>query len=259
MPLHPDRLFPADPTTRDIAQRLYETVAELPIVSPHGHTEPRWWGANEPFPDPASLIVTPDHYVTRMLISQGVPFEALGIGQNGETDPRAIWRTFASNFHLFRATPSRMWIEHSLETVFGIAERPTAENADDIYETIASQLSTDACRPRALYERFGIAVIATTDSPLDDLRWHEELRRSDWHGHVVPTYRPDSVTDPDLPDFRDNLDQLAWISGIATDSWEGYLDAHRARRKIFRELGATATDHGHATPRTADLPRSEAA
>ncbi|WP_157014258.1 glucuronate isomerase [Mesorhizobium xinjiangense] len=259
MPLHPDRLFPADPATRNIARRLFEAVSSLPIVSPHGHTDPRWWGANERFTDPASLIVTPDHYVTRMLVSQGVSFEALGIGEAAERDPRRIWRSFAENFDHFRATPSRLWIEHSLETVFGVTQRLSADTADEIYDAVAAQLATDACRPRSLYERFNIAVIATTDSPLDDLRWHRELCRSDWTGRVVPTYRPDAVTDPDLPDFQDNLERLAAISGIATTTWDGYLDAHRARRAAFRELGATATDHGHATPRTADLPRSEAA
>lgn len=257
--LHPDRLFPADATTRRIARALYETVADLPIVSPHGHTDPRWWATNEAFSDPATLFVTPDHYVTRMLVSQGVPFEALGIGAGAETDPRAIWRIFAAHFHLFAGTPSRLWIEHALETVFGVTERLSAVTADDAYDRIAASLPQDGFRPHGLYERFNIEVIATTDGALDDLAWHRAIRDSGWTGRVVPTYRPDAVTDPDLPGFAENLEKFAQIAGIDIQRWDGYLDAHRARRAAFRELGATATDHGHATPRTADLPKSEAA
>jgi glucuronate isomerase len=259
MALHPDRLFPTDAATRGIARALYETVADLPIVSPHGHTDPRWWATNEAFSDPATLFVTPDHYVTRMLVSQGVSFEALGIGQGAETDPRAIWRTFASNFHLFAGTPSKLWIEHALENVFGFSERLQSETADAAYERIQSVLQEDRFRPHGLYDRFNIEVIATTDGALDDLQWHRQIRESAWHGHVVPTYRPDAVTDPDQPGFADNLEKLAEVSGMSTGTWAGYLDAHRARRAAFRELGATATDHGHATPRTADLPQNEAA
>jgi glucuronate isomerase len=259
MALHPDRLFPTDAATRGIARALYETVADLPIVSPHGHTDPRWWATNEAFSDPATLFVTPDHYVTRMLVSQGVSFEALGIGQGAETDPRAIWRTFASNFHLFAGTPSKLWIEHALENVFGFSERLQSDTADAAYECIQSVLQEDRFRPHGLYDRFNIEVIATTDGALDDLQWHRQIRESAWHGRVVPTYRPDAVTDPDQPGFADNLEKLAEVSGMSTGTWAGYLDAHRARRAVFRELGATATDHGHATPRTADLPQNEAA
>ncbi|MBL0935128.1 MAG: glucuronate isomerase [Rhizobiaceae bacterium] len=257
--LHPDRLFPADETTRRIARALYETVADLPIVSPHGHTDPRWWATNEAFSDPATLFVTPDHYVTRMLVSQGVPFEALGIGAGAEADPRTIWRTFAAHFHLFAGTPSKLWIEHALETVFGVTERLSAATADDAYNRIAACLRQDGFRPHGLYERFNIEVIATTDGALDDLAWHRAIRNSGWAGRVVPTYRPDAVTDPDLLGFAENLEKFAGLSGIDTRTWDGYLDAHRARRAAFRELGATATDHGHATPRTADLSKSEAA
>ncbi|WP_404863306.1 glucuronate isomerase [Georhizobium sp. MAB10] len=259
MALHPDRLFPTDAATRGIARALYETVADLPIVSPHGHTDPRWWATNEAFSDPATLFVTPDHYVTRMLVSQGVSFEALGIGQGAETDPHAIWRTFASNFHLFAGTPSKLWIEHALENVFGFSERLQSETADAAYERIQAVLQEDRFRPHGLYDRFNIEVIATTDGALDDLQWHRQIRESAWHGRVVPTYRPDAVTDPDQPGFADNLEKLAEVSGMSTVTWAGYLDAHRARRAAFRELGATATDHGHATPRTANMPQNEAA
>jgi len=258
MTLHPDRLFPTDAPTRQMARALYDCVASAPIVSPHGHTDPRWWGENSAFSDPSSLFVTPDHYVTRMLISQGVPFEALGIGEGGEPDPRKIWRSFAAHYYLFAATPSRIWVDHALEEVFGVTDRLSEKTADTIYDTIAEKLAQPEYRPRALYQRFNIEVIATTDSPLDDLRHHKQVVSDGWSGRVVPTYRPDAVVDPDTPDFLRNLDQLANVSGCDTASWPGYLAAHRQRRAFFKQMGATATDHGHPSPRTADLPEAEA-
>ena len=253
MALHPDRLLPADPATRAVARRLFQAVERLPIVSPHGHTDPRWWGENPAFDNPAALFVIPDHYVCRMLVSQGVPFAALGIGPDGERDPRRIWRRLAENYHLFRGTPSRLWIDHSLETVFGIAARLSADNADAVYDAIAERLADPAYRPRALYERFGIEVIATTDSALDDLRWHGAVRISGWSGRVVPTYRPDAVTDPDFEGFRANVEALGALTGCDIGGFAGYLEAHRRRRAFFRSMGATASDHGHPTPATADL------
>jgi glucuronate isomerase len=257
--LHPDRLFPADPAGRKVARALFATVERLPIVSPHGHTDPRWWGENPAFDNPAALFVIPDHYVVRMLVSQGVPFEALGIGPGAEADPRAIWRTLARHYHLFRGTPSRLWLDHAFATVFGIGERLSEATADRSYDAIAERLADPAYRPRALYERFGIEVIATTDSALDDLRWHRLARASGWAGRVVPTYRPDAVTDPDFEGFGANLDRFGAITGCDTGSWEGYLAAHRTRRAFFIGMGATATDHGHPTARTADLPEAESA
>jgi glucuronate isomerase len=256
MALHPDRLFPADPDTRGIARRLYEGVARLPILSPHGHTEPAWYAENRPFPDPAQLFVVPDHYVFRMLYSQGVPLEALGVprrdGGPVETDGRAIWRLFAKHFPLFRGTPTRLWFEHSLEFVLGIDERLTESNADRLYDRIAETLSRPEMRPRALYDRFGIEAIATTDSALDALPHHKAVRESGWHGRVVPTYRPDAVVDPDRATFRDDVARFCALAGEPV-TWTGYLAAHRARRAFFKSLGATATDHGHPTARTADL------
>ncbi|MFB9222567.1 glucuronate isomerase [Paracoccus cavernae] len=259
MLLHPDRLFPADPATRDIARALYHAVEKAPIVSPHGHTDPRWWGENGAFANPAELLVIPDHYVVRMLISQGMAYEDLGIGPDADSDPRAIWRRFASQYHLFQGTPSRLWFDHSLSQVFGIEERLSHHNADEIYDAVNERLALPDYRPRALYERFGIDVIATTDSALDDLGWHQMAKDSGWSGRVVPTYRPDAVIDPETQGFAANLDRLGELTGCDTGSWQGYLDAHRARRAFFRAMGATATDHGHPTPQTADLPAAEAA
>lgn len=262
MSLHPDRLFPADAGTRSIARALYAGVRDLPIISPHGHTDPAWFALDKPFPDPATLFVKPDHYVFRMLYSQGVPLEALGVpaadGRPVEADNRAIWRLFAQHFHLFRGTPTRLWFEHALETVFGIAERLDAANADRLYDRVAEQLAEPRMRPRALFERFNIAAIATTDAALDDLAHHDTIRASGWSGRVLPTYRPDAVIDPDFDGFAGNLATLGEMTGEDVASWQGYLAAHRKRRAHFIARGATASDHGHPTARTADLPPVEA-
>ena len=260
--LHPDRLFPADPATRDVARALYATVKELPIVSPHGHTDPRWYAENLPFPDPARLFVVPDHYIFRMLYSQGVRLEDLGIqrvdGTPVEQDPRKIWRLFAQHYPLFRATPTRMWIDHAFETLFGLTERLTAANADHHYDVIDTALQTEAFRPRAMFERMRIEVISTTDGALDDLRWHRMIRDSGWKGSVIPAYRPDAVVDPEFRGFRENIEQLGALAGENTGTWAGYLRAHQARRAYFKEFGATSSDHGHPSAATANLDPSEA-
>jgi glucuronate isomerase len=251
--LHPDRLFPADPATRNIARALHERIADLPIVSPHGHTDPEWFATDAAFPDPAALLITPDHYVFRMLYSQGVPMRALGLGTHGERDARAIWRTFAAHYHLFRGTPSRMWLDWVFVNVFGIGDRLDADSADHYFDVIDTALATPALRPRALFERFGIEVIATTESPLDDLAHHRAIRASGWQGRVVTAYRPDPVIDPEYEGFQANLDAFAALTGEDVRSWRGYLAAHRQRRAVFAAMGATSTDHGHPTAATADL------
>jgi glucuronate isomerase len=259
--LHPDRLFPADPATRAIARRLYDGVKALPIVSPHGHTDPAWFAANEPFPDPAQLLIVPDHYVFRMLHSQGVTLESLGIptvdGSPTEQDGRTIWRIFAQHYHLFRGTPSRMWLDWVFAEVFGLTVRLEPATADLYYDTIDAALKTDAFRPRALYERFGIELIATTESPLDPLDHHRAIRESGWKGRVVTAYRPDPVMDPEAAGFAANLRRFGEVSGEDVSTFAGYLAAHRNRRAHFREAGATSTDHGHPSAFTADLPRAE--
>ncbi|MBL8669894.1 MAG: glucuronate isomerase [Alphaproteobacteria bacterium] len=260
--LHPDRLFPTDAGTRAIARRLYEQVKDLPIVSPHGHTDPAWYADDAPFSDPATLFVVPDHYVFRMLYSQGVALESLGIPrQDGgpvERDPRKVWRLFCANFHLFRGTPTRTWLTHAFSTLFGIDEIPSAGNADKLYDVVDAALKTPACRPRALYRRFNIEVIATTESPLDPLDHHRRLQASGWDGRVVTAFRPDPVVDPEFEGFREGLDRLGEITGEDTGSWKGYLAALRDRRAYFKQLGATSTDHGHPTAATADLGKKDA-
>ncbi|MFZ5749496.1 MAG: glucuronate isomerase [Pseudomonadota bacterium] len=260
--LDPDRLFPVEDRVRGLARALHGSVETAPIVSPHGHTDPRWFAENAPFPDPAQLFVTPDHYVFRMLHSQGLSLTDLGVpradGGATETDGRRIWRRFAENYHLFRGTPSRLWLDHSFQEVFGLTERLSAATADLYYDHIADCLSRPEFRPRALYERFGIEVIATTESPLDDLRWHRMIRESGWAGRVVTAYRPDPVTDPDFADFAPNVESFCALGGQSGTGWAAYLDAHRARRAYFRDFGATSTDHGHPTARTENLDRAAA-
>jgi len=259
--LHPDRLFPADPATRDLARRLYAAVKDLPIVSPHGHTDPQWFADDAPFANASALFITPDHYVFRMLYSQGVRLEALGIprqdGAPVEQDARRIWRTFAAHYPLFRGTPTRMWLDHAFATVFGVDERLTPESADRIFDRINECLAQPGFRPRALFEKFNIEVLATTESPLDPLAHHAKIRTSGWKGRVITAYRPDPVVDPEFDGFRDNVAQLGALTGENTASWRGYLAAHRSRRGFFKSMGATSTDHGHPTARTSDFAEAE--
>lgn len=259
--LHPDRILPSEPQTRAIARRLYDSIKDLPIVSPHGHTDPSWYAENKPFADPASLLVVPDHYIFRMLYSQGVKLEDLGIkrrdGAAIESDPRKIWRRFADHYYLFRGTPTRSWLDHTLSTLFDLQERLGPSNADAFYDRIAECLAQPAYRPRALFERFNIEVIATTESPLDPLHHHQTLKNSGWAGRVVTAYRPDPVVDPDFDGFHANLHKLSEITGCDTGTWQGYLEAHRNRRAYFKSFGATSSDHGHPSAATADLSLSE--
>jgi glucuronate isomerase len=253
--LHPNRFFPADPGTRAVAWDLFESVEKLPIISPHGHTDPKWFAADAPFEDATSLLLWPDHYVTRMLYSQGVTLEALGL-QNPNADRRAAWRLFAAHYHLFRGTPSRLWLDHVFVTVFGMSKRLGAETADHYYDTINAALATPAFRPRALFKRFNIEKIATTEGALDTLADHDVIAR-DWPGHVVTTYRPDDVIDADKEEFAANVEQFGALTGQNAATWAGYLNAHQERRAFFRAHGATATDHGHPTAQTADLSAAE--
>jgi glucuronate isomerase len=251
------RLFPADPTSRAIAERLYASVRNLPIVSPHGHTQAAWFAKNEAFPDPAKLFVQPDHYIYRMLYSQGVRLEDLEIGVAEMKNPRQVWRTFAEHFYLFRGTPTRIWLDQVFEELFGFSERLSAKTADLYFDVISEKLRTPEFRPRALFERFRIEVLATTDSPLDTLADHQAIRDSGWNGRVLPTFRPDPVVDPAFDGFHNNLVRLGEQTGEDVTTWQGYLAALRASRARFKSFGCTATDHGHPTAQTADLSESE--
>jgi glucuronate isomerase len=256
--IHEDRLFPADPSARNIARALYAHVRALPILSPHGHTQAAWFARNEPFPDPATLLVQPDHYVFRMLHSQGVSLADLEIGQPVVKDARNVWRIFARHYYLFRGTPTRMWLDFVFQELFGLEERLSASTADHYFDTISERLKAPEFLPRALYERFNIEVLATTDSPLDSLAEHKAIRDSNWKARILPAFRPDAVVDPEFAGFRENISKLGEQTGEDTSNWTGYLTALRTSRARFRSLGCTSTDHGHPTAQTADLSAAEA-
>jgi glucuronate isomerase len=257
MLLDDDRLFPSESTARKIARALYKEIRDLPIVSPHGHTQAAWFASNAPFPDPATLFVQPDHYVFRMLYSQGVSLDDLEIGQPKISDPRKVWRIFASNYYLFRGTPTRIWLDFAFQNLFGLTERLSERTADHYYDAIQEKLNTPEFLPRALFERFRIEVLSTTDSPLDDLKNHQAIRDSGWKGRIVPAFRPDSVVDPDFPGFLESVAKLGEQNCEDTSTWDGYLNALFKARARFKTLGCTSTDHGHITAQTADLDRTD--
>ena len=259
--LHPDRLFPADPATRAVARELYAAVAGAPIISPHGHTDPAWFATDAPFGDATALLLAPDHYLFRMLHSQGVALSALGVpSRDGPSpvEPREAWRIFAAHMPLFRGTPSGLWLDHVFAEVFGFDVRLEAETADLYFDRIGEALATPAFRPRALFDRFGIDLLATTEGPADDLIHHRAIRASGWGGRVVTAYRPDAVIDVEDERFGPAMARFAELSGEDVWSWRGYLEGHRRRRADFIALGATSSDHGHPTAATADLSAPEA-
>ena len=246
--LHPDRLFPTDPAVRDISRRLYAEVAGLPIISPHGHTDPEWWATDASFGNATELLLHPDHYVLRMLYSQGVPLEALGI-RNADADPRESWRLFAERYHLFRGTPSRMWLDWVFAESFGLDVLLSADTSDHYYDEITAKLETSAFRPRALFERYSIEVIATTENPLDDLRHHQAIRDSGWSGRVITAYRPDPVIDPEFEGFVEYGGTSVAISGGVTVSVpSGFFQPIFSTREVTTEVtvfdGATVVIGG---------------
>ncbi len=254
--LDPERFFPADREARATARALYEQVRARPIISPHGHTDPAWFAEDRPFNNATELLLVPDHYILRMLYSQGIPLEALAVPTPEGTagaDPRSAWRLFAANYHLFRGTPSRIWLDQVFAEVFELPVRLEESTADHYFDSINDRLAGEDFRPRQLLQRFKVEFLATTEGALDPLPHHARLAADGWGQRVVTTFRPDDVLDPDRPDFATNLGRLAELTGEDTARWSGYLDALRQRRDFFRRHGATATDHGHPSPATADL------
>ncbi len=258
-----DRYFGPDPGQKKIAAKLYERVKDRPLVCPHGHVDPRLfsdpdydWGT------PVDLLIIPDHYVFRMLYSQGVPVESLGVprrdGGPVEKDHRKIWRAFAERFHLFRGTPSGCWLSHELVTVFGVTEKPSAESADRIYDRIAECLASPEFRPRRLFERFRIETLATTDAATDTLGLHKAIRESGWKGNVIPTFRPDAVVNLDTADWAQSVRLLGERSGVAIRGYRDFIAALENRRAFFKSMGASATDHAAVTAHTEILSESEA-
>lgn len=255
--LQEDRLLPVDAGVRSIARALYKEVAELPIISPHGHTDPKWFAENQSFGNATELLLHPDHYLFRMLYSQGIALESLGIS-GSDADPRASWRLLAENYYLFRGTPSSIWLDWVFSKAFGIEVSLDATTADFYFDTITEKLQQDEFRPRTLFDRYGLEVLATTESPLDALEHHRKISESDWNGRVITAYRPDPVVDPEFEGFANNLARFGDITGEDTMTWSGYLAAHRNRREYFARFGATSTDHGHPTATTSNLSPTEA-
>ena len=260
--LDDDRILPTDPAVRAVAREIFAAVRDLPLISMHGHVEASVLADDEPFPDPAQLLVVPDHYVTRMLVSQGARLEELGVprrdGGPVETDGRAIWRRFCDGWHLFRGTPSRFWLEQELHDVFGVNVQPSEETADAIYDQIAACIARPEFRPRALFDRFNLEILATTDAPASTLDAHAAIAASDWDGRVVPTFRPDALVHLNRATWKQDVEELGEAAGTAVGTYAGYLAALEQRRAHFKRLGALATDHGHTTADTTPLDRADA-
>lgn len=260
--LHEDALLPSNPVERDIARRLYKNVANMPILSPHGHTDPRWFAMNKPFANAAELLIQPDHYVYRMLYSQGVSLDALGIARAGQpatsADPEQVWQIFADHFYLFRGTPSYFWLNYVFANTFGLDVKLTSDTASHYYQRINDKLGQDEFLPRALFEKYNIEVLATTECPTDDLQYHQQILDSGWQGKVITAFRPDALIDAEHESFPRKLKQLSEITGLDCEDYSKYLEALRMRRAYFKKMGATSTDHGHPTIATADLSASQA-
>ena len=260
--LHPDRLLPAESRERGIARRLYDAVRDLPVISPHGQVDPRLLLDDEPFPDPATLFVTPDHYVTRLLHADGVELDALGVGQGrlSEQQSRSVWRLLCERWELFRGTPVRFWLEAELAEIFGVTMRPSKDTADAIYDQVAGCLGQDSYRPRALFDRFRIQVLATTDDPCSDLAAHAALAADPaWARWVIPTFRPDRYLEAAQPGWGDAVARLGEAAETDTGDYAGFVRALEERRRYFIAHGAVSADHSHADVRTYPLQPDEAA
>ena len=250
-----DRYFSPDPAQKRVALELYEQVANLPLICPHGHVDPRVFADPDyQFGTPADRFIIPDHYIFRMLYSQGIGLERLGIaprdGSPVEQDHRRIWQLFADHYYLFRGTPTGMWLSHELYDLFGVREQLTSTTAQRIYDQIEQKLSTPEFRPRALYERFNIEVLCTTDPATSRLEHHQAIRDSGWTGRILPTFRPDAVVNLDSPTWKQEIDKLAEVSGTDITSYARYIQALESQRTFFKQMGATATDHAALTPYT---------
>ena len=265
--LHPDRFFPPDPAERAAARAVYQATRDLPIVSPHGHVDPAFLAYDRPFPEPTDLLITPDHYVFRMLYSRGVPLDALGVPRADSTradvDPREVWRLFCAHWPVFAGTPTRAWLEYELVELFGVAVVPSAETADAVYDQVAERLASPEYRPRALFERFGIETLATTDAATDTLEHHAALDADGWNAsgpaarRVVPTFRPDALTRVSRPEWRGHLAALAEAADAEIGHYDAFVQALRQRRAFFQQRGAVAADHAAETARTGRLPDAE--
>jgi glucuronate isomerase len=260
--LDENRFFDAEPAVRKIARELYEGIKDLPIISPHGHVDPKIFSENKPFPDPTELILIPDHYFFRMLYSQGIPLESLGVptvdGSEVETDHRKIWQIFGDNYYLFAGTPTGIWLNHEFSVVFGIEEKLNSDSAMRIYDQIQEKLKSPEFLPRAMFERFNIEVLSTTDAAADTLDDHKKIKDSGWQGKVVPCFRPDAVVNLDMANWQEELNRLSGVCGYEISDYTTYLKAMRERRDFFKEMGAVSTDHAVIQPYTNELSHAEA-
>lgn len=259
---HPDRVLPAEPGVREIARRIYTGVRGLPLVSPHSHVDASVLAHDEPFADPAQLLVTSDHYVTRLLHAHGVDLADVGVGASStdEARSRRVWRILCQHWSVYRGTPVRYWLEAALIDVFGVSQQLSPDTADDVYDHIAACLTRPEFRPRALFQRFDLDVLATTDDPADNLEAHRALRdESTWHGRVIPTFRPDRYLEAGNRDWSAHVERLGAAADIDTTDYRGYVEALEARRRYFADLGATATDHSHSDLGSEPLSPREAA
>jgi glucuronate isomerase len=251
------RLMPVEESVRALAEALYAQVKDLPVISPHGHVEARLLLDNQPFPNPAELFLFFDHYVTRVLHSAGIPLEQ--ITKSNSVDPRQAWGVLASNWHLLAGTSSGYWLTHEFATLFGISQTPNAENADELYDLISTELLEPRMLPRALFKKFNIEFLATTDDPCDDLAAHRALAEdSSFNGRVVPTFRPDTYLDPRNAKFGASLDRLFADSNNSSKTYAEYVQRLAARRRYFIEHGALSTDHGVYEPYTTILSQARA-
>lgn len=259
--LNEHRFFDSDPIIRKIAFELYRDVKDLPIVSPHGHVEPRLFADNSPFPDPTELILIPDHYIFRMLYSQGIALESLGIptadGSEVESDHRKIWQIFGDNYHLFNGTPSGVWLNHEFSEVFGIQEKLNGDNAQKIYDHIREKLNSPEFLPRALFEKFNIEVLTTTDAAEDTLEQHKKIKDSGWKGNIIPCFRPDSVVNIWQPTWKERINELGDVCGYEINSFKTFIKSIEERRAYFKKMGAVSTDQAVLIPYTEALPEHE--
>lgn len=261
--LHSDRYFSPNPKHLAATCELYESVRDLPLICPHGHVDPRLFADPDyQFGSPTELLLIPDHYVFRMLHSQGISLEALAVprknGVSAETDHSKAWQLFAENFYLFSGTPTGMWLIDEFANAFGITEKLNGENAQQIYHQIDTKLKSPDFNPRRMFERFNIEVLCTTDAATDTLEYHQQIRDSGWKGQICPTFRPDAVVNLDAPDWRENIQKLEEVVGISISNYQSFISALENRRAFFKSMGATATDHGAVSALTLQLSPNEA-
>ncbi|MBE2222449.1 MAG: glucuronate isomerase, partial [Anaerolineae bacterium] len=261
--LPPNRYFSPDPAQQRVALALYQTVADLPLVCPHGHVDPRLFAdPHYQFGSPAELLLIPDHYIFRMLYAQGIPLEALAVprqdGEPVEADHRKAWQLFADNFYLFRGTPTGIWLTDELVNVFGVTQKLNSHTAQTIYDEIDEKLKSPAFQPRQLFDSFNIEVLCTTDAATDTLAHHQAIRDSGWHGRILPTFRPDAVVNLDTENWLGNIAALSQVSGVEVVDYASFIEALAQRRVFFKAMGAQATDHAALTAYTNLLSNHEA-